>query len=158
VCPSFKNLLSNSQALRQCYCHMLRKQCLTLSKCLISGHLGAFDALLHLMLSLQYIMLYAKTYLQAAHKWLPIMTYIHPLCYKCCLSILHFVDFCQKYAHLLDFHNKNLFWNPQSNLTKPCKDGPLSKSYPTAQTSIQYGHSYFKWPKLLHFKQKWVKI
>jgi hypothetical protein len=28
------------------------------------------------------------------------MTYIHPLCYKCCLHILHFVDFCQKCGHI----------------------------------------------------------
>ena len=45
---------------------------------LFSGHLGTFDTLSHLMLSLQELMLYLKAYLQVAQKWLPIMTYIHP--------------------------------------------------------------------------------
>jgi hypothetical protein len=45
---------------------------------LFSGHIGAFDALSHLILSLQYIMLLINTYLHAAQKWLPVVTYIHP--------------------------------------------------------------------------------
>ena len=62
ACSSFKNLLSNSQTLPQCYFHLLRKRC----RCawefyntflndghMFSGNLGAFDALSHLMLSLQ---------------------------------------------------------------------------------------------------------
>jgi len=50
----------------------------TMDTPLFSGHLGAFDALSHLMLALQYLMLCVKIYLQAAQKWLLIRTYIHP--------------------------------------------------------------------------------
>ena len=56
----------------------LTKSFWTMDTPLFSGHLGTFDTLSHLMLSLQELMLYLKTYLQAAQKWLPIMTYIHP--------------------------------------------------------------------------------
>ena len=59
VCPSFKNLLSNSQTLPQVFApggnHIVEvfESLKTMDTSLFSGHLAAFDALSHLMLSLQ---------------------------------------------------------------------------------------------------------
>ena len=45
---------------------------------LFNGHLGAFDALSHLMFILTITNAISKNLSSSGTKWLPIMTYIHP--------------------------------------------------------------------------------
>ena len=104
VCPSFKNLLSNSQTLRQCYFHLLWKRFRSVwefdNKFLNDGHRCLADIWRTITFNVILTITNAtsKNLPSSGTKWLPIMTCIHPSVHL--------------YSHLLPFPwvEQNVDW------------------------------------------------
>jgi hypothetical protein len=87
VCPSFKNLLSNSQTLRQCYFYMLWKRCRSVwefdNNYLNDGHIVVYRPFRGIWCTITFNVILtitnviSKNLPSSGTKWLPIMTYIH---------------------------------------------------------------------------------
>jgi hypothetical protein len=88
VCPSFKNLLSNSQTLRQCYFYMLWKRCRSVwefdNNYLNDGHTVVYRPFRGIWCTITFNVILtitnaiSKNLPSSGTKWIPIMTYIHP--------------------------------------------------------------------------------
>ena len=102
VCPSFKKSLSNSQTLRQCYFHLLRKRCRSVwefdNKFLNDGHTIVYRTFGDIWYTFNVILkitnAISKNLPSSVTKWLPIMTNIHPPGYT--ISVVDNVLFVNK--------------------------------------------------------------